>query len=160
MAIGTSEVQGLGHQVAVMVGKAAAAVELDGGVAVVDLEMKDFGVVLGGGLFSEVKELGADSLPAVGGFDEEFVDPSPFAAVFEAVIETEDQIGNGGEVITNEIDDAVDGILQEFGEVSADGGFVEGFFPGVVELHAAHHLEKRFEVGERCLGEGDGHKSV
>ena len=39
-------IQRLGHQVAVVIEKAAAAIEFDGGVAVVDLEVKEFGMVL------------------------------------------------------------------------------------------------------------------
>jgi len=142
----------------VVVGEAAAAVEFDGGVAVVDFEVEDFGAMFAGGGFGEIEELGANALPAVGGFHEEFVNPGAFAAVFEAVVEAEDQVGDGGDLFAHYIDDAIDGILQEFGEVGADCGFVERFFPRIVKLHVAHQREQGFEVcgsGER---DGDGHK--
>jgi hypothetical protein len=134
-----------------VVGEAAAAVELNGGIAVVDFEMEDFGVVVAGGLLRQVKELGANSLSTVGGLDEEFVDPGTFAAVFEAVIETDDEVGDGSGILPGHVGDAVDRILQEFGEIGADGGLVEGFFPRVVELHVAHQEKEGFEIGERGL---------
>jgi hypothetical protein len=142
-----------------VVGEAAAAVEVDGGVTVVDFEVEDFGVVFAGGAFGEIEELGADSLSTVGGFDEEFVDPGAFAAIFEAVIEADDEVGDGRVILARDVCDAVNGILEEFGEVGADGGFVEGFFPGVVELHVAHQEEEGFEIGWGGLGEGEGHGS-
>ena len=69
--------------------EAAAAVEFDRWVAVVDFEVKEFGVVSAGGGLGKIKKLRADSLSAVGGFDEEFVNPGSLAEVFEAVVEAD-----------------------------------------------------------------------
>jgi len=140
-----------------MLGKAAAAVKLDGGVAMVDFEVEDLGAVLAEGAVSEVEELRANSLPAMGALDKELVDPGAFAAIFEAVIEADHEIADGARILADDVDDAIGGILQEFGEVGANGGLVEGFFPGIVELHVAHHHEEGFEISEGGLGDGDGH---
>ena len=67
-----------------VIDETAATVEFDGGVAVGDLEVKEFGVVLAGGVLCEVKKLRANSLSAMGGLYEEFVNPCAFAAIFEA----------------------------------------------------------------------------
>lgn len=150
-------VQGLGHEVAVVVGEAAAAVEVDGGIAVVDFEVKDLGAMISGGLFGKLEELRANSLLAVPGFDEKLVNPGASAAVFEAVVEADDQVGDGSGIFPHDKGDAVDGILQEFGQIGADGRFVEGLFPGIVELHVAHQDEEDFEIGKRGLGGGGGH---
>ena len=143
-----------------VVGEAAAAVELDGGVAMVDFEVKDLGVVLVGGLLSEVEEQGANTLPTMGARDEELVNPGAFATVFEAVIEADCEIGDRGFDFPHQIDDAVDGILQKFGEVGAHRGFVEGLFPGIVELHVAHHREECLEIGGGGFSDGEGHRSL
>jgi len=136
--MGRSFIEVFGHEVAVMVEEAAAAVEFDGGVAVGDLEVKEFGLVFAGSGFGEIEKLGANSLSAVGGFDEEFVNPRAFAAIFEAVVETNHEISDRRIFFPNKIDDAVGRILQKLGEGSADRGLVEGLGPRIGLLHEAH----------------------
>lgn len=60
-----------------VVGEAPSAVEFDGGVAVVDFQVENLGVVLAGDVLCQVQELSPIALPAVRGFDEEFVDQAP-----------------------------------------------------------------------------------
>ncbi len=139
-------VQGFGHEVAVVVEEAAATVEFDGGVAVVDLEVEEFGVVFARGGIGEIEKLGADSLSAVGGFDEEFVDPSAFAAVFEAVVEADHEVADWRGFLADDVDDAINRVLQKLGEIGAERGFVERLRPGIVRLHVAHHWEQRFQI--------------
>ena len=91
-----------------VVEEAAATVEFDGGVAVVDLEVEEFGLVFARGGIGQVEKLGADSLSAVGGFDEEFVDPGAFAAVFEAVVEADHEVADWRGFLA---DDGVDELL-------------------------------------------------
>ena len=141
-----------------MVGKTTPAVELDGGIAVVDFKMQDLGVVLAGDLFGDFEKLGANSLPTMGAFDKEFVNPGADAAVFEAIVKADHQVTNGRKrIFARDIGEAIDRVLQQFRKVDADGGFVEGLFPGVVDLHVAHQFEKGFGVGEGSLPYGDGH---
>ena len=122
-----------------MIEEAAAAVEFDGWVAVGDFEVEEFGLVFAGGGFGEIEELCANSLSAVGSFDEEFINPGAFAAVFEAVVEADHEVCDWRELFANDIDNTVDGILQKLGEICAESGFVEWLGPGIVLLHVAHH---------------------
>jgi hypothetical protein len=110
--------------------------------------------------FSERKQLAADSLPAMLSFDEEFVNPGAFAAVFEAVIETEDQVADERCCIADEVGDATNGILEKLDQIRAECGLVEGIRPGIVELHAAHQVENGFEIGGGGLGDGERHRSL
>src|SRR5579883_6373 len=113
--------------------------------------------MLTGGALGLVQELSANSLSAMAGLNEKFVNPGAFATVFEAVIEADHQIADRCRDFTDDISDAVKGILQELGEIGANGGFVKGFFPRIVELHVAHHREEDFEIGEGSLVDGYGH---
>ena len=97
----------LGHKIAVVVDKASAAVEFDGTVTVVDLEMEGSRAEMAGRNLCQIEELRANSLPPVGGFDEEFVDPGTFAAIFEAEIETNDEVGDGSLLVARQVGDAV-----------------------------------------------------
>ena len=81
----------------------------------------------------------ADSLPAMGRLDKEFVNPRSLAAIFEAVVETDHQIPDQRGFFAKKVDDAIDGILQKFGEIRADCGLLEWFRPGIILLHLAHH---------------------
>jgi hypothetical protein len=131
-------IEDFGHEVALVILEAASAVEFDGGVAVGNLEVKEFGVVLAAGGLCQVEKLRANSLPAMGCLDEEFVNPCAFAAVFEAVVETNHQIADWLAFFAGEIDNAVNRIVQKFGQSPADRGLVKGLRPGIVVLHVAH----------------------
>ena len=146
-------VESFGHQVAVVIEETAAAVEFDGGVAMVDFEVEDFGLVFAGDGFGEIEKLRADSLSAMGGFAEEFVNPRAFAAVFEAVVETDHEVADWRGFFADDVDDAVERVLQEFGKICAERGFVEWLRPGIIFLHAMHHDENGFEIGESGLGD-------
>jgi len=151
-------VEGLGHQVAGVIREAAAAVEFDGGVAVSDFEVKEFGVVFARGGLGEVKKLGANALSAMRSFDEEFINPCAFAAVFEAVVEADHQVADRVEFFADDVDDAVTGILQKFVEIHADRGFVKGLRPWIVLLHMAHHQKQGIEICGSGTCDGDGHE--
>jgi len=153
-------IQGLGYQVALVVEEATAAIEFDGRVAMSDLEVKEFSVVLAAGGFGEIKKLRADSLSAVRNLDEEFVNPGAFAAVFEAVVETDHQIADWVKIFANYIDNTVDRIEEKFSEIRADHRLVESLGPGIVFLHATHHDENGFEIGGSGLGDGARHGSL
>ena len=154
--LGRLFVEDFGHEVTLVVVEATATVEFDGWVAMGDLEVEELGVVLAGGGFSEIEELRTDSLSAVGGFDEQFVDPCAFAAVFEAVVETDHEVADWRGFFADDVDDAVERVQQEFGKICAERGFVEWLRPGIIVLHVAHHFGKSFEVGDGSLGDGGG----
>ena len=138
--------------------EAAAAVEVDGGIAAGDFEVEVVGSVLAGAGFGQVEELGANSLRAVRGQDKELIDPGAFAAVFETEIEADDEVGDGGVCVERQVDDAVEGIGQEFEEIVADGSFVEGFGPGIVDLHLLHEKENGIEIGGGGRAKRDRHR--
>ncbi len=73
----------------------AAAVEFDGRIAVGDFEVEVVSGVLAGRGFGEVEEVGANSLSAMSGQDEELIDPGAFATIFETEIEADDEVGDG-----------------------------------------------------------------
>lgn len=127
-----------GHQIALVIEEAAAAVKFDSAIAVVDLEVEELGAVLARSGFGQVEELSADALAAMRGFDEELVDPGAFAAIFEAEVETDGKIRDGGLFVTRKIDEAVGGSLEKVGKIFSNDEFVEGFGPRIFELHVAH----------------------
>ena len=98
-----------------VVEEAAAAVEFNGRVAVVNLKMKEFGVVLAGHGFGEVEKLRANSLSSVRGFYKEFVDPSAFTTIFQAVVEADHQICDRGRLLPDNIDNATNRIHEKLG---------------------------------------------
>jgi hypothetical protein len=95
-----------------MIHKAATPVELDSAVSVVHLEMKGLGAELKGGTFGQVKELGANSLPTVGGREEELVNPGVFAAVLQTKVEADGQLGDGCLLIARQIQNAIKGFCR------------------------------------------------
>jgi hypothetical protein len=58
--------------------------------------------------------LRGNALPSVGGFDEELIDPGAFAAIFQAEVEAEDQVGDGSVGIAREVNKTVGGVLHQF----------------------------------------------
>jgi hypothetical protein len=68
---------------------ATPAVELNRGISVAHLKVKEMSVMLAGNSFGEIEKLGSNSLPPVRDLDEEFIDPGPFPAIFQAVIEAD-----------------------------------------------------------------------
>ncbi len=55
------------------------------------------------------------------------------------------------------MDDAVGGIGKEFEKIVADRSFVEGFRPGIVDLHLLHEEENGIEIGEGGGAKRDQH---
>jgi hypothetical protein len=153
-------VEGFGHEVALVIEEAAAAVEFDGGISVGDFEMKIVRVMLAGNAFGEIEKLGANSLPAMGLFDEKLVNPGALALIFEAIVETDDEIGDGSVIYAREIGDAEKGIVEELGKIFLDDGVVEGLGPGIVGLHELHEGEQIVEFGGSGELDGDGHDRV
>ena len=151
-------VEGLGHQVPVVVEEAPAAVELDGGIAVGDLEVKELGVVLARCGLGEIEKLRSNSLSAMRSLDEEFVNPCAFAAIFEAVVETDHQVADRRVFFADEIGDAVNRVFEKLGEIGADRAFVKVFRPGIIGLHVAHHRKQQFEICESGTGASEGHE--
>jgi len=151
-------VEGLGHQVAVVVEKAPAAVELDGRIAVGYLEVKEFGVVLARCGLGEIEKLRSNSFSAMGSLDEEFVNPCAFAAIFEAVVKTDHQVADRRILFADEIGDAVNRIFKKLGETGPDRAFVKLFRPGVIRLHVAHHQKQQFEICQSGTGASEGHE--
>jgi len=121
-----------------MIDEGAAAVEFDRAIAVVHLQMKSLRAVFTGNGFREVEEPCANSLPPGGGFDEQFVNPSTLAAIFQAEIEADDQVGDGSVLLADQINEAITRIVQKFGEIVSNAEFVEGLGPRIVFLHVAH----------------------
>lgn len=143
-----------------MVDEAAAAVEFDGGVAVGDFEMKSLRAAFERGGFGEVEKLRGDAFTAVSGQDEEFVDPCALAAIFQAEIKTDGEVGDGDLPVPGKKNQAVDRIMQKLLEVMANDELVEGFIPRVVQLHLEHEVKQRADIGGSCAvkREGRGHK--
>jgi hypothetical protein len=77
-----------------MVFEGGAAVEVDGGVAVIDFEVEHGGSSFAGFCFGKVEDLGSDTLTAMFVRDKELIDPRAFAAVLQAVLETEDNVAS------------------------------------------------------------------
>jgi hypothetical protein len=148
----------LSHQAAVVVEETAAAVELDSGIAVSYLEMEGLPAKLERGRFGEVQKLSGDTLPAMGGLDEEFIDPGAFAAIFEAEIEADDEVGHRDLFVASQIDDAILRIAEKFREIISNDGFAEWNGPRIVALHVAHQGEQCIEVGGSGALDGDGHE--
>jgi hypothetical protein len=142
----------------VVIDKATAAVEFDSAVTVVNLEVEGLCAKIAGSSFGQVEELGANSLPAVRGFDEEFIDPGTFAAVFEAEIEANDEVGNWSLLVARQVDNTVMGILEELREIFLDDEVVEGLLPGIIVLHMAHEQEQRIDVGGTGRQNRNGHE--
>jgi len=133
-----------------VVDEAAAAVELDGGIAVADFKVQEPSVMRTGDCFGQVEELGSNSLPPVRGFNEEFVDPGTFAAILEAIVKADDEVPDGMAGIPNQMNEASGGVLKKLHQVGPDGIFVERLRPGVGILHLSHQNKERVEVGESC----------
>ena len=74
----------------------------------------------------------------MGLLDEEFVDPGTFPAVLQTEIETDGEIGKRRFFIADQINDAIERILQQVQETCSDGRLVERRVPGIVLLHVAH----------------------
>ena len=96
-----------------MVQETTATVKFDGWAAVAHLEVQEMRLVFQAGALGEVEKLTADSLPAVGRRDEEFVDPRAFASILQTVIEAQDEIGHGAVGVPRQIDKAVSGIAEK-----------------------------------------------
>jgi hypothetical protein len=142
-----------------VVEEAAAAVEFEGGVAVGDFKVEEFGVVFAGGGFGEIEKLGANSLSAMGGFDEEFVDPCAFAAIFEAVVETDHEISHWLEFFADDVNDTTRGIRKKLGKTGVQCRLVKRLRPRIGLLHVAHQEEQRFEICESGASDGDWHET-
>jgi len=109
-----------------VVDKAAAAVKFYGWVAVAHLEMKEMRLVFEAGVLGEVEKLIADSLPAVGGRDEELVDPGAFASVLQTIIKANDEIPHWTVGIPRQIGKAIRGVVQKLQEIRTDCALDEG----------------------------------
>lgn len=140
-----------------MILEAAAAVEFDGRITVGDFEMEETCATFRAGGFGEVEKVRGNSLPAMGGFDEEFIDPGAFAAILQTEIKTDDEVGDRRVAIARDVGKAVNRILQKFRETFSDDGFVERLVPRIVGLHVWHENENRFEVGGNGAMDGDWH---
>lgn len=132
---------------ALVFGKTPAAVEFDGRITVVDLEVQELRAVLARSPFGKIKKPRANSLPAMGRQDEELIDPRAFPAVLQAKIEANDEVPDGGLTVAGKIEDAVNRMLQELGEVFSCDRLAERQRPGIVGLHVAHEREHRIEIG-------------
>lgn len=134
----SSVLEPFGHQIAVMINEATAAIEFDRGVAVGDFEMKGVRAVFDRGGFREVEKLPGYSPPAMGWLDEEFIDPRAFAVILQTEIEADDEIGDRRVFIAGEEDESIGRILQQLQKIFSHDGFVRRLVPRVVELHVAH----------------------
>ena len=130
-----------------MIDEGATTVEFDGAIAVVHFQMESPRAVFTGDGFGEVEEAGANSLPSMGGFDEQLVDPGTFAAILQAEIEADDQVGDGSALLADQINEAIAWIVEEFGEIVSDAEFIKGLGPWIIVLHVAHQKKQGFEVG-------------
>jgi hypothetical protein len=132
----------------VVIDECAAAVEFDGTIAVVHLQMESLRAVLARGGFREVQQPCANSLPSVRRFDEQFIDPGALAAIFQAEVETNDQVGEGSVILANQVNKATARIGKEFGKIFSYPGFVEWLSPWIIVLHVAHQEEQGVNVGK------------
>ncbi len=152
------KIEPLGHQVAVMIQEAATAVEFDGTVSMVHLEMERLRAMFTGGSFRKVKKLGTNSLPAVGGFDKEFVDPGALAAVLQTEVKADDQVCDGSVLIASQKNKAIPGLVQKFDQILADREIVEGLGPRIATLHMAHQEDHGIEIGWSRRANGKRHR--
>lgn len=108
-----------------MVHETSAAIKLDGAISVADFKVKILRAVFAGDRLGQIEKMRTKSLLAMGRFDEEFIDPSPFASIFGAIVKTDDKVGDGVIGVRYEINEAVYGVLKEFAEIRPNDGFVE-----------------------------------
>src|SRR5580704_14867278 len=102
----------LRHEIAVMIFKSCAPVELERGIAVIDFEVNH-----GSSEFlclscKEFQNPRADALSAIRTANEEFIDPRAPAAIFEAVVEGHHDVTDRLSVDRNEPDAAQQRIAQ------------------------------------------------
>jgi hypothetical protein len=88
--------------------------------------------------FCEVEKARANSLPPVGWFDEQFVDPGTPAPILQTEIEADDQVGDGIVLLAGQINEAIPRIVQKFGEIVSNAEVVKGLGPWIVSLPVAH----------------------
>ena len=88
--------------------------------------------------FCEVEKARADSLPPVGWFDKQFVDPGTLAPILQTEIKADDQVGNGIVLLADQTNEAITRIVQKFGEIVSNAEFVKGLGPWIVSLPVAH----------------------
>ncbi len=148
-------IEPLGHQVALMILETTAAVKFNGAVSMIDLQMERLRAMFTGGSFRKIKKLGANSLPAMSRFDEELVDPSTFAAVLQAEVEADDQVGNGSARIDRQKNQTKLGLVEKFDQILADDQFVKGLGPRIVLLHMAHQEEQGIKIGQSTRANGE-----
>jgi hypothetical protein len=134
----TLDAYAFGHEVALVIDKTAAAIQLDGGIAVAYFEMQELGVVLGGNPFGKRQQFRANSPPSIGTRYEQLVNPGPLSAIFEAVIEADNEVGNRARAAPAEIDDPEDGVLQQLAKGVPHFGLIERFGPRIILLHLDH----------------------
>lgn len=150
--------QPLGHEVAFMVYEAATAIKLNCGIAVGHLQVEELRAVLERGPLGQLQQLRTDSLPSMRRLHEEFVDPGALAAIFQAVIEANCEIGDGLAAVRDQVDKPVEGIGQKLGKTRANRSFEEWLGPRIAALHLAHQGEYGFEVKQNCLRDAKGHE--
>src|SRR5215471_16583419 len=103
-----------------MIDEAAPPIQLNRAISVAHFQVQVFCIVFCGSFLSSVQQLAANSLPTMRPGHEQFVDPSAFAAILQAVIETDNQVSDGLACLFCEISYAVNRILQKFRNVAAD----------------------------------------
>jgi hypothetical protein len=143
-----------------MIDESATAVQLDGTITVVHFQMKSLCAVLARGGFRKVEQLRANSLPPMRRFDEQFIDPGALAAIFQAEVETNDQIGDGSAILADQINDAMARVEQKFGKILSYAGFVERLGPWIVVLHVAHQEKDGIDVGKSGKNNREWHETV
>jgi hypothetical protein len=141
-----------------MVEETAAPVKFDSAIAVCNFEMERLGAMFEGGAFGQVQELGAQALTAVGRFDEKLIHPGAFAAILEAEIEADGQVGDGELCVASQVEEAIGVGGKELREILAHGDFIERLGPGIIGLHVAHEEQQAVEVGLKGKLDGNGHK--
>ena len=112
-----------------MIYETAAAVKLDRSISVIHFEVKKLCAVLARGTLGEIQQLRSNSLPSVGRFDEQLIHPRAYATVLEAVVETDDQIGDWDLIVVHQINQAKVRMGKKLGEICAEPSFIDGLRP-------------------------------
>ena len=143
-----------------VLGKATAAVEVDGRVAAVHFEVQCLGTGFARPVFGELEGRGADTLSAKTLFDEELVDPGAFAAVLEAVVEAEDDVADGTRGIADQPGEAEGRVVEHLPDAAKRAFLIERNGPGIVHLHGPHEVKQRFGIVRQGGAVVYGHNSI
>jgi hypothetical protein len=77
-----------------MIHETSPAIQLDRTISVTDFKVQKSRTVFAGSRLGQIEKVRTNSNFAMVGFDEEFIDPSSFASIFDAIVKTNNKVGD------------------------------------------------------------------